>query len=134
MPKKPAPPPSTLFEACLLQEHTRHAHRLAELRAVEGKLRLFEEFMPAIKAAGLRIALEAVRGWIRHELFLRTDVFDKTDEAQRLIDVLTTAGMKETSRNAGPLYFTVRLKKGHLTVVVLLNMQRPAAVSEASPA
>lgn len=134
MPKKTAPPPSTLFEACLLQEHTRHANRLVELRTVEGKLRLFEEFMPAIEAAGLRIELEAVRGWTRKDLYVRVGIMPTAAQSQKLIDTLVAAGMKETLRDTGPLHATVRLKKGRLTVVVLIDLSRLQAPSKATPA
>lgn len=118
---KNAPKSKNLFEACLEQEHARHAQRLKELKAMQTRLAMLDPCLPAIKAAGL----ELWHGQISDhgdQLHLTSGVFCGRNNGA-LTKVLLAQGFKEIKRNAYSTWDVVILAKGRLKVN--LSIEKP---------
>lgn len=140
MPKNTAPtaPPATLYEACVQQEQERHARRIAEIRDMKARLGMLDEFVPALRAAGVAPLLEPLATWGGKELYLRCCHMTEPARTQKLVDTLRAAGMREAERKNYGSYDRVILKKGRLSVSVSVDLPRtapvPAPVPAAAPA
>lgn len=129
---KTTPPPATLFEAALRNEHERHASRLATLKRMQARLALLDAYMPALKAAGLHPLLGEINDWSGKDIYLRTTYFTAPEETQRLLDTLLAQGMKEIERRHYGPTDTVTVAKGRLQLVISVDL--PRRVWPAQPA
>lgn len=138
MPKKTAAtaPPATLYEACLQQEQERHVRRLADIRDMKARLALLDEFVPALRAAGVAPLLAPMAAWGGKELYVRCSHMTDPVRTKKMVDTLIAAGMREVERMAYGSYDRVVLKKGRPLVSVLVDLPRqvPAAAPAVAPA
>lgn len=125
MPKKSAPPPAGLYEACLQQEYERHARRLAEIKAMKARLGLLDAFMPALQAAGVPPLLD-LSTWGGKALYVRCCHMTDPARTQKMVDTLIAAGMREVERNTYPTFIRVVLKKGRLSLSLGVDLPRDA--------
>ena len=119
--------PSTLFEQALQAEHARHAARIAELKNLEGKLRMLDAFMPAIRAAGINLNGSELHGWGGKAIHVMSATLNPQRNAA-VERVLRDVGMRELRRADYSTCYSVELRKGHLTVAMTVDTyKRPTA-------
>ncbi|MDA8448470.1 hypothetical protein M4R36_00290 [Acidovorax sp. GBBC 3299] len=114
----------TLAEQALQAEEARHACRLAAIKSMDARLRMFEDFMPAVRAAGIKVHGEEFNGWGTSTLYVSGITLDPRRNAT-LEKVLREQGMEEIERT--PYLngaYTVKLRKGRLTVSITVETHR----------
>ena len=122
--RTPAPAPTALAAQALHAEHERHASRLAALRRMDAKLRHFEAYMPAIRAAGINVHPDDLNDWGRKVLWVSQALASPQRNAT-LEAVLRAQGMREIGlTHHGDGSYRVDLSKGHLTVSLCVNAHR----------
>jgi hypothetical protein len=122
------PAPSGLFAAAIEHEHQRHAHRLAELKALESKLRLLDSFAAPLNAQGIKLYPEQVSTYAAGpEVWLSTASTDST--GRRLYTALSAVGFAVETRRDHGTSATVTLKHGRLRVRMFVD----AAVLDPAP-
>lgn len=104
-----------LMAAALEAEHGRHGVRLQMLKRMEPKLRALDEYMPAVRAAGINVHPDELHMWSGRVLFIADSVLNAKRNTV-LERVLIEQGMREVSRKPEHTGFRVELKKGHLLV------------------
>lgn len=132
--RKTAPEPNNLFDACIQHEVTRHARRVAELKNMRARLKLLDEFVPALKAAGLQLLLEPLTSWGGKSLYIRVAYMTDPTRTQKLMDVLVANGMREVERIDHPRDFRVDLKKGRLILSMTVDKPQPAPAAPVATA
>jgi hypothetical protein len=125
--KRPSPEP-TLLEEALEAEHRRHASRITELKRAGARLRMLQEFAPALQQRGIKLYGE-------HILCAGERALTVTNESMswRLADALIELGFEEVERDAYPSFSVLHLKKGRLQLRVYVSGQRPAPKPEPIP-
>ena len=103
----------TLEQEAYLGELQRHRDRLAELKTMGAKLRMFEKFRPAIAAAGIVLRANELTAPGR-DLWIGVGWSPARNAA--LLRVLLAQGMRETCRAERIDCSLVTLRHGHLTV------------------
>ena len=123
----------TLEVKALRDEQERHDGRLAVIRSMSARLRMFDAYMPAIRAAGITVRGDEINCWGGRAIYVRGPLFNAKRNAT-LEKVLREQGMREESRkeNTDGSY-TVNLKKGHLTVCLTVDAYRLPKPAEAAP-
>jgi hypothetical protein len=122
-PKNGSRPPPALYAAALQHEHQRHARRLAELKALEPRLRMLDALAGPLTEQGLTLHPEQISatGW---EISTRgarpTEVWlsaGMTDSAGRLLfAALRAVGFTLEIRRDHGASSSVTLKHGRLRV------------------
>ena len=124
MKNKPQQRPSTLREQLIADEHQRHARRLAELKKADAKLRMLEPTAIALDARGIRLWPECVRLDAFGNLSVSTAGICTWDA--RLYDALLDLGYTQVSRSTTGPYSHCSLKKGRLTLALMIpSSHRP---------
>ncbi len=123
----------TLAEQALQAEEDRHACRLAAIARMDARLRMFDAFMPAVRAAGINVHAQEINCWgasAHSVLYVGGPVLDPRRNAV-LEKVLREQGMEEIERTPCPTgAYTVKLKKGRLTVSITVEAHRLPRMQE----
>jgi hypothetical protein len=120
-PKNGSKPPPALYAAALQHEHQRHAHRLAELKALEYRLRLLDAFAAPLKAQGITLYPEQVSEYAAGpEVWLSTASTDST--GRQLFTALSAVGFAVERRTDHGTSATVTLKHGRLRVRMFVDV------------
>ena len=109
----------TLAQEAHFNEMRRHRNRVAELGSMEAKLRLFEDFRPAILAAGIFLAGEELTASGR-DMWIGSGW--QAERNASLLRVLLEQEMREMDRREYLHHCQVTLRKGRLTVTFLVEM------------
>ncbi|UZV40240.1 hypothetical protein Acica_35 [Acidovorax phage Acica] len=125
-------PGPTLAAQALQAEEARHAGRLADIKRMDARLRMFDAFMPAVRAAGINVHGDEINCWGTSALYVGGLTLDPRRNAI-LEKVLREQGMEEIERKPCPTgAYTVKLKKGRLVVSLTVEAHRLAKAREAS--
>lgn len=110
--------PETLIQAAMRRANEVHAVRMAEIKAMEKQLALFEGLMPAIRAAGIVVHSDEISFWNFGKKCLRICAPILREQRNVTLErVLRDLGMREDGRNTyrnGD--YSLDLVKGHLRV------------------
>ncbi|MDT0137263.1 hypothetical protein [Acidovorax sp. PRC11] len=117
----------TLAAQALQAEEARHACRIAGVRRMDARLRMFDAFMPAVRGAGINVHGDEIHCWgtsALSALYVGGVTLDPRRNAT-LEKVLREQGMEEIERTPCPTgAYTVKLKKGRLTVSITVEAHR----------
>lgn len=117
----------TLAAQALQAEVARHAGRLADIKSMDARLRMFDAFMPAVRAAGIDVHGDEIHCWgtsAISALYVGGITLDPQRNAT-LEKVLREQGMEEIERTPCPTgAYTVKLKKGRLTMAITVEAHR----------
>jgi hypothetical protein len=117
--------PATLLEEALQAEHDRHKRRLAELKAAEARLHMLDEYVPRLRANGIRIYADQITFHsVEKELFI-TSAFTSASLNWRLVDALTELGFVQVERDDYSSFVAIRLKRGRLQLRMHVSARRP---------
>jgi len=119
--------PTTLLARVIEQETTRHNGRLAEIKKMEAKLRMFEPDFAELEARKAFVSLDGLR-CTDDTLYISGGGLSEWDI--RRYDTLLDIGFVEIDRSSGTHFNTRRLKKGRLTVSIMIPASHPAPVAQ----
>lgn len=123
--------PLTLAQQAVQLEQARHARRLAELKAMDARLRLLDAYMPAIRAAGINVHAEELQSWCGKVVHVIAPVLNPKRNAT-LERVLRDCGMREVRRSDYATSYSVELRKGHLIVAISVDTRSLPKAQEAT--
>jgi hypothetical protein len=128
--KSSATKQTTLHARLIAYENDRHARRLAEIKSVATKLRMFEPTAAALEARGIYLSRDSyLNASSDKALHLQAGGFITIDEG-RLYNALTELGYTEIERSEHSNYATCLMKQGRLTVALSI----PAGHTYSPPA
>ena len=106
---------TSMYQQAVEAANIRQRARLAELKKAQGKLELFDAFVPALEAAGLKLYPEEF-GWGMDGVLRLYGLHTDGGRERLMLAVLLANGMKEVRRAAYTSFDQVYLVKGRLKI------------------